>query len=62
MRIVQKSNYDLDWYNESFILWPMQKDICQKIADALNEDGGINSSHCYKVVDNDYELYIGMVP
>ena len=61
MRIVQKSNYDLDWYDESFILWPMQQDTCQKIADALNEDGGTNSPHYYKVVDNDYELYIGMV-
>lgn len=61
-KIVQASNHNLDWYNESFILWSMPYDVCKEIADIINKHEGMNSAHYYKVVDNDYKLYIGMVP
>jgi len=61
-RIVQSSNHNLDWYDERFILWSMPEQTCKEIANIINKCEGENSAHYYKVVDNDYELYIGMVP
>lgn len=59
-RIVQASNLDLDWFNEEFILWPMPFKTCTTIADAINYSNYPGHAYWYKVVDNDYELYIGM--
>lgn len=61
-RIVQASNFDKDWFNEEFILWPMPEESCKQIARVINEACCPNSEYYYKVVDNDYKLYIGMVP
>lgn len=58
-RIVQASNFDLDWFNEEFILWPMPYATCRVIADAINTTNTDNE-YWYKVVENDYKLYIGM--
>lgn len=61
-RIVQKSNFCKDWYDEEFILWPMPEETASKIADLLNRDAGRNSEHYYAVVMFDYKLYKGMKP
>lgn len=61
-RILQASNFNEDWFNESFILWPMQEQYAKQIADTLNKESGENSRYYYRVVENDYKLYIGMEP
>ena len=62
-RIVQKSNFDKDWYNEEFILWPMKEDAAEEICEAMNKHFSHDySDDFYKIVDDDYQLYIGMVP
>lgn len=58
-RIVQASNFELDLFNEEFILWPMPFEKCVTIADAINSSY-TGYDYWYKVVDNDYKLYIGM--
>lgn len=61
-RIVRASNFNLDWYNEEFILWPMPKEAAEEIAAAINKHQHSTDSDYFKVVDNDYKLYIGMEP
>lgn len=34
-RIVQASNFDKDWFNEAFILWPMNDYECACVNDDL---------------------------
>lgn len=58
-RIVRASNFDEGWFNEEFILWPMKEKSCRTIVDALNESTD-SIEYWYKVVDEDYKLYIGM--
>lgn len=58
-RIVRASNFDEDWFNEEFILWPMEEEACRAIVDVLNESPD-SIEYWYKAVDEDYKLYIGM--
>lgn len=58
-RIVRSSNFDKDWFNEEFILWPMEGQACRIIVDQLNENYD-SIEYWYKVVDDDYKLHIGM--
>jgi hypothetical protein len=62
MRIVDTDNFGGDYPNESFVLWPMAKSHCDRIADVLNEHAGPNASRFYKVVENDYKLEPGFEP
>lgn len=62
MRIVQYSNFNLDWYDEKFILWPMPEEAAKDVCDAINRHLPDNSEHRYRVVDNDYKPHIGMEP
>ena len=58
-RIVRASNFDEDWFNEEFILWPMEEESCRTIVDVLN--GSPDSyANWYKIVDEDYKLHIGI--
>lgn len=57
-RIVRTINCGTDWFNEEFILWPMKEESCRAVA-ALNESPD-SVEYWYKVVDEDYKLYIGM--
>lgn len=63
-RIVRKSNFDKDWYNEEFADNGLL--MSQELADIrckhLNESLTLMSEHYYQVVDSTYKLYIGMVP
>lgn len=61
-RIVQASNFDKEWFNEAFILWPMNDYSANIIATTLNKDSGGGGEYYYKVVDDDYKLYLGMNP
>lgn len=58
-RIVRASNFDTDWFNEEFILWPMKEKSCRTIVDVLNESPD-STGYWYKVVGEDYKLRIGM--
>lgn len=61
-RIVQASNFDKEWFNETFILWPMNDYSAKIIATTLNRDSVGSGEYYYKVVDDDYKLYLGMNP
>lgn len=58
-RIVNTDNFGGDYPNESFVLWPMRKEIADKIAALLNEDAGPGARRFYKVEENDYVLEPG---
>lgn len=62
-RIVQASNFNLDWFNEEFILWSMPIEEATEICEIIikYECSG-TSYYWYKVVEDDYKLYIGMEP
>lgn len=60
-RIIDADNFDGDYPNERFLLWPMPQDKAERIADILNEGGEYNY-RIYKVVDNDYILRPGFEP
>lgn len=62
MRIVQKSNLNKEWYNEKFILWPMNECAANEICEVINKHQLKHNDHFYAVVDNDYKLYEGIQP
>lgn len=59
-RIVRKSNFDLDWYDEIFVLGELPEDDANAACEELNRMWTVES--LYKVVSNDYTLYKGMQP
>ncbi len=61
-RIVDTDNFAGDYPNERFVLWPMSREHCQKIADVLNEAAGKHSARYYDVKENDYQLQPGFEP
>lgn len=63
-RVVRKSNFDIDWYDEEFLnVPPMDQVACEAIVAVLNDRLVHGSSeHIYAVVPEDYKLYIGRVP
>lgn len=63
-RIVRKSNFDKDWYNEEFAdnSLLMSKELADLRCKHLNASLTLSSEHYYQVVDSTYKLYIGMVP
>ena len=61
-RIVNTDNYNGDYPDESFVLWPMRTPVAIQIADILNEEGGCYSPRYFKVEDDDYELQPGFEP
>lgn len=61
-RIVRKSNFDLDWYNEIFVLGELPEDAANAACEELNRMWTGESLYYYKVVDNNYILYKGMQP
>lgn len=62
VRIVETDNYNGDYPNEKFLLFPMPKEAAQKIADAINEAVGPDHHRFWKVVDNDYVLQPSFEP
>lgn len=61
-RIVDTDNFDGDYPDEKFLLFPMPEKAAQKIVDAINEAAGPNSPRYWKVVENDYTLQPGFEP
>ena len=61
-RIVDTDNFDGDYPDESFVLFPMPQETAQRIADMINEAAGPGSSRFWKVVPNDYQLQPGFEP
>lgn len=60
-RILIASNHNKDWYNERFLLFPLPEQCAKEICESLNRHIVSNSSpDYYKVVPDDYQLYIGM--
>lgn len=59
-RIVQGSNFDLDWFNEEFILGIMGREAALEICEVINKYQTSTDEYWYRVVDNDYKLHIGM--
>lgn len=61
-RIVNTDNFNGDYPNEQFVLWPMRDESAEAIAEILNRDEGKHAQRFYKVVRNDYELVPGFEP
>lgn len=61
-RIVDTDNFNGDYPDEKFLLWPMPRLYCQPIADTLNAWAGPRAQRYYKVVEDDYELQPGFEP
>lgn len=61
-RIVDTDNFGGDYPDEKFVLWDLPEHVARKIADALNEHGGMYASRHYMVVDGDYKLRPGFEP
>lgn len=62
VRIVDTDNFGGDYPNERFLLWPMRRELAEKIASLLNEEAGRDASRYYKVVEDDYVLEPGFEP
>ncbi|MHB1097957.1 MAG: hypothetical protein ACYCZR_00250 [Burkholderiales bacterium] len=68
MRIVETDNFDGDYPDESFLLWPMPEAAAKEIADAVNraaDIGGYAAGHAsryWKVVPDNYVLQPGFEP
>lgn len=62
MRIVNTDDFDGDYPDESFLLWPMTKADAQLIADAINRVAGMDNRRYWKVVEDDYVLQPGFEP
>ena len=62
MRIVDTDNFGGDYPNETFLLWPMPKQMAQEVSDVLNRWNGSDAPRFYKVVPDDYKLQPGFEP
>jgi hypothetical protein len=67
MKIINTDNFGGDYPDEKFLSCGPQpiiygKDNARRIADALNKEGGPNSSRFWRVVEDDYILQPGFEP
>lgn len=61
-RIVDTDNFDGDYPNERFLLWPMSEADAMAIAGILNNATSEDHPRFYKVVDDAYKLQPGFEP
>lgn len=61
-KIVDTDNFDSDYPDEKFLLWPMSHRAAEAICEVINREAGEHSSRFYKVVENDYVLRPGFEP
>lgn len=62
MLIVETDNCGGDYPDEKFLLWNMPEAIARKIATAVNEAAGENSTRYWKVEEEGYILQPGFEP
>ncbi len=61
-RIVETSNFDHDYPNESFLLVPLDEADAKKICDAINQAMPSDFPRYWKVVPLDYKLQPAFEP
>lgn len=61
-QIVETDNFNGDYPNEKFVLFPMLKDSAEGIAELINEAAGEGSARFWKVEPVGYQLQPGFEP
>ena len=61
-RIIETDNFDGDYPDEKFTLFPMHKHHAEKIAKDINEAAGANCTRYWKVEISSYKLQPGFEP
>ena len=63
-KVVRASNFDKEWFNEEFVdSAPLSKKEANNLCEDLNLTyNRLDSEYFWKVVPEDYQLYIGIVP